>query len=57
VPDGLAAVAPGAIRRTGGHILIRRQTGDSDLAFVAIRGLKRQSSGGFEALLIGWRLM
>ena len=48
VPAGLVAVAPGTIKRTGGHILIRRETGDPDLAFVAIRGLKRQSSGGFE---------
>lgn len=48
VPEGLVAVAPGTIKRTGGHLLIRRETGDPDLAFVAIRGLKRQSSGGFE---------
>jgi hypothetical protein len=48
VSDGLVAVAPGAIKRTGGHISIRRETGDPDLAFVAIRGLKRMSSDGFE---------
>jgi hypothetical protein len=48
VPANLVVVAPGTVRRLGERLLIRRDTGDIDLAFVAMRGLHRKSADGFE---------
>lgn len=36
------------MRRSGDHVLISRETGDIDLALVAIRGLHHSVSDGFE---------
>ena len=48
VPTDLVVVGPGSVRRSGGHVLIRRPTGDVDLAFVAMRGLQHAAAEGFE---------
>jgi hypothetical protein len=48
VPPDLVVVGTGAVRRTNGHVYITRETGDVDLAFVAMRGLQRATSDGFE---------
>lgn len=48
VPGELVAVAPGKVRRSGDRIVIERVTGDIDLAFAAMRGLKCEGSEVFE---------
>jgi aminopeptidase N len=48
VPSDLILVAPGTVRRLGNRVLIRRRTGDVDLAFAAMRGLKCTGSETFE---------
>jgi hypothetical protein len=48
LPTDSAVVANGVVHRSGEHVLIRRETGDIDLALVAIRGLHRDITDGFE---------
>ena len=48
IPPDLGVVANGVVRRSGDHVLISRETGDIDLALVAIRGLHHSVSDGFE---------
>jgi hypothetical protein len=48
IPPDLVVVANGVVRRSGDHVLISRETGDVDLALVAIRGLHHSVSDGFE---------
>ncbi len=48
VPPDLIVVAQGRVWRSGKHVFIQRQVGDVDLPFVAMRGLQRATTEGFE---------
>lgn len=48
IPPDFGVVGNGVVQRSGDHVLIHRETGDVDLAFVAARGLHRSVSDGFE---------
>lgn len=48
VPADLVVVAPGQVSRRGDTVILRRTSGDLDVAFAAMRGLRLARADGFE---------